>query len=261
MAGVSSSAAAGSGVYVPLGDVAQFRVVDGPSMISSENGMYRAVVQLNTRDRDIVSVVTDANKLIKEQVSFPPGFYIKWSGQYENQQRAKQRLALVIPAVILLTFMLLFMSFSTVKGAVMILLNVPFSLVGGIVAVYLTNINLNVAVAVGFIALVGIAVQDGVMMLSHITELSKEKPVEEAVLQGAMDRFRPVIMTCAVAGIGLLPLIFASGAGAEIQRPMAIVLVGGLVSSTYLTLILLPCIFYAWHSKTPAAATSSTVDN
>ena len=261
MAGVSSSAAAGSGVYVPLGDVAQFRVVDGPSMISSENGMYRAVVQLNTRDRDIVSVVTDANKLIKEQVSFPPGFYIKWSGQYENQQRAKQRLALVIPAVILLTFMLLFMSFSTVKGAVMILLNVPFSLVGGIVAVYLTNINLNVAVAVGFIALVGIAVQDGVMMLSHITELSKEKPVEEAVLQGAMDRFRPVIMTCAVAGIGLLPLIFASGAGAEIQRPMAIVLVGGLVSSTYLTLILLPCIFYAWHSKTLAVATSSTVDN
>lgn len=257
MAGGSSSAAAGSGAYVPLGEVAQFRVVDGPSMISSENGMYRAVVQLNARDRDIVSFVDEANKLIKEQVSFPPGFYIKWSGQYENQQRAKERLALVIPAVILLTFMLLFMSFSTVKGAVMILLNVPFSLVGGIVAVFLTNINLNVAVAVGFIALFGIAVQDGVMMLSHITELSKEKPLDEAVIQGAVERFRPVIMTCAVAGIGLLPLIFSSGAGAEIQRPMAIVLVGGLVSSTYLTLILLPCIFYAWHSKTPAVATSS----
>jgi Cu(I)/Ag(I) efflux system membrane protein CusA/SilA len=257
MGGGGSSASAGAGAYVPLGEVAQFRVVDGPSMISSENGMYRAVVQLNTRDRDIVSVVDEANKLIKEQVSFPPGFYIKWSGQYENQQRAKERLTLVIPAVILLTFMLLFMSFSTVKGAVMILLNVPFSLVGGIVAVFLTNINLNVAVAVGFIALFGIAVQDGVMMLSHITELSKEKPLDEAVLQGAVERFRPVIMTCAVAGIGLLPLIFSSGAGAEIQRPMAIVLVGGLVSSTYLTLILLPCIFYAWHSKTPAVATSN----
>ena len=247
--GTSASGSATSSAYVPLGEVANFRVVDGPSMISSENGMYRAVIQLNARDRDLVSVVNEATKLINEKVKLPPGFYFKWAGQYENQQRAKERLALVIPAVILLTFMLLFMSFATIESAVMILLNVPFSLVGGIAAVFLTNTNLNVAVAVGFIALFGIAVQDGVMMLSHITELSKEKPLGEAVIQGSMERFRPVIMTCAVAGIGLMPLIFSSGAGAEIQRPMAIVLVGGLVSSTYLTLILLPCIYYAWHNK------------
>ncbi|MHC1758035.1 MAG: efflux RND transporter permease subunit [Negativicutes bacterium] len=256
--GTSVASAASSSAYIPLGEVATFRVVDGPSMISSENGMYRAVVQLNTRDRDLVSVVNEATRLINEQVKLPPGFYFKWAGQYENQERAKARLALVIPAVILLTFMLLFMSFSTIEGAVMILLNVPFSLVGGITAVFLTGTNLNVAVAVGFIALFGIAVQDGVMMLSHITELSKEKPLGEAVIQGAMERFRPVIMTCAVAGIGLMPLIFSSGAGSEIQRPMAIVLVGGLVSSTYLTLILLPCIFYAWNNKKQAELPENT---
>lgn len=261
MGGVSSAVGpVGASAYVPLGEIAKFRVVDGPSMISSENGMYRAVVQLNTRDRDIVSVVNDATKRINEQVKLPPGFSFKWAGQYENQERAKARLAMVIPAVILLTFMLLFMSFATAESAVMILLNVPFSLVGGITSVFLTGTNLNVAVAVGFIALFGIAVQDGVMMLSHITELSREKPLYEAVIQGAMERFRPVIMTCTVAGIGLMPLIFSSGAGAEIQRPMAIVLVGGLVSSTYLTLILLPCIYYAWHNKkSPALAQNAPV--
>jgi len=256
MGGMGGGASAGlpsSGAYVPLGDVATFNVVDGPSMISSENGMYRAVVQFNSRDRDIVSLVDEATKLINEQVSMPSGFYYNWAGQYEDQQRAKARLALVIPAVIILTFMLLFMSFSTMKNAAMILLNVPFSLVGGIAAVFLTDTKLNVSVAVGFIALFGIAVQDGVMMLSRITELYKEKTLEEAVIQGAMERFRPVIMTVAVAGIGLLPLIFSSGAGAEVQRPMAIVLVGGLVSSTFLTLILLPCIYYAWHNKEPKA--------
>ena len=247
----AAPAAMSAGAYVPLGELAEFRVVDGPSMISSENGMYRVLVQLNTRDRDISSFVEEANKLIKEQVEFPPGFSYKWSGQYENQERAKERLAIVIPAVILMTFMLLFMSFSTVKGAVMILLNVPFSLVGGIASIFLTGTNFNVAVAVGFIALFGIAVQDGVMMLDRITELSKEKPIKDAVLEGAMDRFRPVIMTCTVAGIGLFPLLLSSGAGAEIQRPMAMVIVGGLVSSTFLTLILLPTIFYAWHNKSP----------
>ena len=260
MGGMGGGASAGlpsSGAYVPLGDVATFNVVDGPSMISSENGMYRVVVQFNSRDRDIVSIVDEATKLINEQVSMPSGFYYNWAGQYEDQQRAKARLALVIPAVIILTFMLLFMSFSTMKNAAMILLNVPFSLVGGIAAVFLTDTKLNVSVAVGFIALFGIAVQDGVMMLSRITELYKEKTLEEAVIQGAMERFRPVIMTVAVAGIGLLPLIFSSGAGAEVQRPMAIVLVGGLVSSTFLTLILLPCIYYAWHNKEPKALVSN----
>ena len=265
MGGMGGSAAASGGVspgaYVPLGEVAEFRVVDGPSMISGENGMYRAIVQLNTRDRDIGSFVDEANKLIKEQVEFPPGFYYKWSGQYENQERAKARLALVIPGVILLTFMLLFMSFSTAKGAVMILLNVPFSLVGGIASVFLTNTNFNVAVAVGFIALFGIAVQDGVMMLDRITELSKEKSIKDAVIDGAMDRFRPVIMTCTVAGIGLFPLLFSSGAGSEVQRPMALVIVGGLVSSTFLTLILLPVIYYTWHNKVPKTSENKTVSN
>lgn len=261
MGNAAASGAVSPSAYVPLGEVAEFRVVDGPSMISSENGMYRAIVQLNTRDRDIGSFVAEANKLIAERVEFPPGFYYQWSGEYENQERAKARLALVIPGVILLTFILLFMSFSTVKGAVMILLNVPFSLVGGIASVFLTGTNFNVAVAVGFIALFGIAVQDGVMMLDRITELSKEKPIKDAVIDGAMDRFRPVIMTCTVAGLGLFPLLFSSGAGAEVQRPMALVIVGGLVSSTFLTLILLPCIYYTWHNQAPITPDDKTVKN
>ncbi|EGO64833.1 efflux RND transporter permease subunit [Acetonema longum] len=242
----SANAAPGTRVYVPLGEVAQFRVVDGPSMISSENGSYRVLVQLNTRGRDIVSFVNEANRVIQEQVKLPSGYYYKWAGQYENQQRAKDRLTLVIPAVIALTFFLLYMTFHSMGDALLILLNVPFSLVGGIVSIFLTGTYVTVAVAVGFIALFGIAVQNGIIMVDHINTLAKEKPLEEAVLQGAMDRLRPVMMTAFTTGLGLLPLLFATGAGAEIQRPMAIVVVGGMVTSTLLTLVVLPSICYLW---------------
>lgn len=247
--GTSVAAAPASGAYVPLGEVAQFHVVDGPSMISSENGIYRAIIQLNARDRDIVSFVNEATKVIKEKVELPPGYYYKWAGQYENQQRAKERLSLVIPAVILLTFFLLYMSFNSTGDALLILLNVPFSLVGGIVAIYLTDTYITVAVAVGFIALFGIAVQNGVIMVDHINRLLKERPLEEAVLQGALDRFRPVMMTALVASLGLFPLIFTTGTGSEVQRPMALVVVGGLVTATILTLVVLPSIYYVWKNR------------
>ncbi|EAX47352.1 heavy metal efflux pump, CzcA family [Thermosinus carboxydivorans Nor1] len=261
MGGMGSGAAAAfaapaSGAYVPLGEVAQFRVVDGPSMISSENGIYRVIIQLNVRDRDIVSFVDEASKVIKEKVELPPGYYYKWAGQYENQQRAKDRLALVIPAVILLTFFLLYMSFNSVGDALLIMLNVPFSLVGGIVAIYLTDTYITVAVAVGFIALFGIAVQNGVIMVDHINRLLKDRPLEEAVQQGALDRFRPVMMTALVASLGLFPLIFSTGTGSEIQRPMALVVVGGLVTSTILTLVVLPSIYYVWKGRLLAKASS-----
>lgn len=253
MGGMGGGAAAGvapsAGAYVPLGEVAQFRVVVGPAMISSENGIYRAIIQMNTRGRDIVSFVNEANKVIKEQVELPPGYYFKWSGQYENQQRAKDRLSLVIPAVIVLTFFLLYMSFKSMGDALLILMNVPFSLVGGVVAIFLTNTYITVAVAVGFIALFGIAVQNGVIMVDHINRLAKEKPLEEAVIQGALDRFRPVMMTALVASLGLFPLIFATGTGAEVQRPMAIVVVGGLVTATILTLVVLPSMYYLWRER------------
>lgn len=256
-----SNAAPSAGAYVPLGEVAQFQVVDGPSMISSENGTYRAIIQMNPRGRDIGSFVNEATNVIKEQVQLPPGYYIKWSGQYENQQRAKERLSLVIPAVIALTFFLLYMSFKSMGDALLILMNVPFSLVGGVVAIFLTNTYITVAVAVGFIALFGIAVQNGVIMVDHINRLARERSLEEAVIQGALDRFRPVMMTALVASLGLFPLIFATGTGAEVQRPMAIVVVGGLVTATLLTLIVLPSIYYLWKDRMQAKQTLKQAGN
>ena len=245
--GSAAGGAAPSGAYVPLGEVAQFQVVDGPSMISSENGIYRVIVQLNTRGRDVVSFVDEANKVIKEKVQLPTGYSIKWTGQYENQQRAKARLAIVVPAVIVLTFFLLYMAFSSVRDATLILMNIPFAMVGGIVAVYATGMYLTVAAAVGFIALCGIATQNGVIMVTHIKHLRETKTLEEAIIEGASNRLRPVMMTALVASLGLFPLIFTSGAGAEVQRPMATVVVGGLVTATILTLIVLPSLYYVWN--------------
>lgn len=240
-------AASAGGAYVPLGDVAKFQVVDGPSMISSENGVYRIIVQMNTKDRDVVSFVDEASKVIKEKVDLPPGYSMKWTGQYENQQRAKDRLGLVVPAVIVLTFFLLYMSFKSVDDAFLIMLNIPFSLVGGIVAIYATNTYLTVAAAVGFIALCGIAVQNGVIMMTYIKQLREKKSLEEAIIEGAITRLRPVMITALVASLGLFPLIFSTGTGAEVQRPMATVVVGGLITSTILTLFVLPCIYFVWH--------------
>lgn len=249
MGGGSPAAAAPTGANIPLGEVAQFRVVDGPSMISSENGTYRVIVQLNTRGRDVVSFVDEASRRIKDKVELPPGYSIQWTGQYENQQRAKSRLAVVVPLAILLTFFLLYMTFNSGKDALLILLNVPFSLIGGIVAIWASGMYLTVAAAVGFIALFGIAVQNGVIMVTYINRLREEKPLEEAIVEGAITRLRPVMITALVASIGLFPLIFASGTGAEVQRPMATVVVGGLVTSTILTLVVLPSIYYVWNER------------
>lgn len=242
-----AASAPASGVYVPLGEVVDFRVVDGPSMISSENSTYRIIVQFNARGRDVVSVVDEAEKAIRSQVDLPPGYYFKWAGQYENQQRAKNRLAMVVPAVIVLTFFLLYLSFKSAGDALLILSNIPFSLVGGIVAIFATHTYLTVAAAVGFIALFGIAVQNGVIMVTYINHLREHKSLEEAVIEGATTRLRAVMITALVASIGLFPLIFSSGTGSEIQRPMATVVVGGLVTATILTLIVLPSIYYVWH--------------
>ena len=249
MGGGAASTAAPSGANIPLGEVAQFRVADGPSMISSENGTYRIIVQLNTRGRDVVGFVDEANKLIKEKIDLPPGYSIKWTGQYENQQRAKARLGLVVPLAIVLTFFLLYMTFSSAKDALLILLNVPFSLIGGIVAVWAAGMYLTVAAAVGFIALFGIAVQNGVIMVTYIKHLRETKGLEEAIIEGAITRLRPVMITALVASIGLFPLVFSTGTGAEVQRPMATVVVGGLVTSTILTLVVLPSIYYVWYER------------
>ncbi len=243
----TAAAAPATGAYVPLGEVAQFQVVDGPSMISSENGVYWMSVQMNTRGRDVVGFVNEANQVIKEKVDFPPGYSMKWTGQYENQQRAKDRLMIVVPAVIVLTFFLLYMAFNSASDALLILMNIPFSLVGGIVAMYATGTYLTVAAAVGFIALFGIAVQNGVIMVTYIKHLRGHRSLEEAITEGALTRLRPVMITALVASLGLFPLLFATGTGAEVQRPMATVVVGGLITSTILTLLVLPCIYLVWN--------------
>lgn len=263
--GTTKSAAVSTvGAYVPLGDVANFQVVDGPSMISSENGIYRIIVQMNTQGRDVVSFVDEASKVIKEKVDLPPGYSLKWTGQYENQQRAKARLAVVVPAVIVLTFFLLYMSFKSADDAFLIMLNIPFSLVGGIVAIYASGTYMTVAAAVGFIALCGIAVQNGVIMVTYIKALREAKSLEEAIVEGAITRLRPVMITALVASLGLFPLIYSTGTGAEVQRPMATVVVGGLVTSTILTLIVLPCIYLVWHQwrerKQGAKASKSSIE-
>ncbi|HML31949.1 efflux RND transporter permease subunit [Sporomusa sphaeroides] len=259
----TAAAAPATGAYVPLGEVAQFQVVDGPSMISSENGVYWMSVQMNTRGRDVVGFVNEANQVIKEKVDFPPGYSMKWTGQYENQQRAKDRLIIVVPAVIVLTFFLLYMAFNSASDALLILMNIPFSLVGGIVAMYATGTYLTVAAAVGFIALFGIAVQNGVIMVTYIKHLRGHRSLEEAIMEGAFTRLRPVMITALVASLGLFPLLFATGTGAEVQRPMATVVVGGLITSTILTLLVLPCIYLVWNQwrerkKPPVSDTFNT---
>jgi Cu(I)/Ag(I) efflux system membrane protein CusA/SilA len=249
--GISSGIAAAvqGPVYVPLGDVAQFRIVDGPSMVSSEDGMPVLVIQMNSRDRDVVSFVNDANAVIKEKVDLPSGYSYRWTGEYENQERAKTRLAMVIPVVVLLMTFLLYMAFKSWSDAVLVLLNIPFSLVGGIVAMLMTGTYFTVAAAVGYIALGGIALENGVIMVTYIKQLRETMPLRKAVFEGALSRLRPVMMTAGTTLAGSISLLFAGGRGAEMQYPMAIVVTGGLITSTILTLFILPCIYWTWYRK------------
>jgi Cu(I)/Ag(I) efflux system membrane protein CusA/SilA len=245
-AGVGIAAAVPSLAYVPLGEVAQFKIVEGPSMINSEDAIYVLTVQMNVRGRDIVGFVDEANRIIREKVNLPAGYSLKWTGQYENQQRAKTRLLIVVPGVIVFIFFLLYMTFDSVSDSFLILLNIPFSLVGGIVALYVTGTYITVATVVGFIALFGVSVQDGITMVSYIKQLRESLPLEESVFEAARTRMRPVIITTVTSILGLFPLIFSTGTGADVQRPMAIVVASGLVTSTLLTLVVLPSIYMTW---------------
>jgi Cu(I)/Ag(I) efflux system membrane protein CusA/SilA len=235
--------------YVPLGELARFRIVEGPSMISAEDGMPLITVQMNSRGRDVVSFVEEADQLIKQHVSLPTGYSYKWTGQYENQQRVKARLSVVIPLVIVLMLFLLYMAFDSFSDAVLILLNIPFSMVGGIVAMYYTGTYFTVAAAVGYITLGGIALENGVIMVTQIKQLRADHPLRDAVFEGAMSRLRPVMMTAGTTIAGSLVLMYATGTGAEIQRPMATVVTGGLATSTILTLFLLPSVYLLWHRR------------
>ena len=231
---------------IPLNQIAKLSLLEGPNQISREAGQRRIVIECNVKGRDIDGFVREAQGKIASRVKLPEGYTVQWGGQFENQQRAMKRLQMIVPVTLLLIFFLLYMTFDSVKNALLIILNVPFSLVGGIFSLYLSGFYLDVPASVGFIALFGVAVLNGVVLVSYIKKLTKEGlPLEEAIRKGTELRLRPVLMTASVTMLGLVPILYSSGTGSEIQKPLAIVVVGGLITSTILTLLVLPTL-YKW---------------
>ena len=239
-----------TGARVPIGQIAAVEEVLGPKQISREANQRRIVVQANVEGRDMGGFVAEAQAGVDAAVSLPPGYFVTWGGQFENQQRAMRRLSFIVPMTIGLIFLLLFSTFNSLRQATLIILNIPFALIGGIVALFITGQYLSVPASVGFIALFGVAVLNGVVLVSYINQVRQEGlDVEEAVVRGTLLRLRPVLMTALVASLGLVPLLLSSGAGSEIQRPLATVVVGGLVTSTALTLLVLPALYGAFERR------------
>lgn len=239
------------GNTIPLAELADIRRIEGPVGVSRESGQRFAVVRTNVEGRDLVGFVDEAKSAIAADIELPQGYSLAWGGQFENQQRAAARLALVVPVALGLIALLLFITFGSLKQTAIILSNIPFALTGGLLALWLTGEFLSVPASVGFIALLGIAVMNGVVMMSHFNHLNaKGLPMAQVVKQGALRRLRPVMMTASTCAFGLLPLLAASGPGSELQKPLAIVVIGGLISSTLLTLFLLPIIYRRFHSST-----------
>lgn len=234
------------GTPLPLSQLAEITDVQGTAEISRENQQRSLTVSCNVRGRDLGGFVSEAKDKIAQHVTIPPGYFISWGGQAENQARATKRLSIVVPLVIVLIFILLYTTFNSLWNAGLILLNIPFALIGGIVALKITGLHLSVAALIGFIALFGVSVQNGLIMVSEFNALRKKgMSIIDAVRQGTEDRFRPVLMTALVASLGFIPMALASGVGAEIPKPLATVVIGGLISSTLLTLFLLPVV-YSW---------------
>ncbi|MBI1396520.1 MAG: CusA/CzcA family heavy metal efflux RND transporter [Betaproteobacteria bacterium] len=241
-----------NGALVPLHNLADIRVVDGPAQISRESAKRRVVIGANVRGRDLGGFVSELKEAIAERVQMPDGYYVTWGGQFENLERAMNRLMIIIPLTIAAIFFLLFLLFNSLRFAALITLVLPFASIGGIFSLYLTGEYVSVPASVGFITLWGIAVLNGVVLVSYIRSLREEGlDLHEAITEGCRQRFRPVMMTATVAMLGLVPFLFATGPGSEVQRPLAIVVIGGLISSTLLTLVVLPSL-YRWFEKRPA---------
>jgi cobalt-zinc-cadmium resistance protein CzcA len=245
------------GAWIPLHELASIEEIVGPRQITRENNQRFITIQCNVTGRDITSFVKDAQEAIDTKVDLPAGYFTTWGGQFRLQQEANKRLAVVIPITLLFVFFLLFSNFNSLKNSLLILLNLPLALVGGIVGLWITGQNLSVPASVGFIALFGIALLNGIVLVTYLNQLVKEGlSVEEASFKGACLRMRPVLMTALAAALGMIPLLFSSGIGSEVQRPLATVVVGGLITSTILTLLVLPAI-YKWFTDAPAKAVSS----
>jgi cobalt-zinc-cadmium resistance protein CzcA len=238
--------------FIPLGQLAQIDVAEGPNQISRENGKRRIVVQANVRGRDLGSFVREAQEKVAS-VALPPGGWLVWGGTYENLVAAKERLTIVVPVCFFLIFLLLFSTFKSVKYALLVFTCVPLGLTGGIVALWLRGLPFSISAAVGFIALSGVAVLNGLVMVSFINQLRREGlPRDSAILRGCLTRLRPVLMTALVASLGFVPMAIATGTGSEVQRPLATVVIGGLVSSTLLTLMVLPAIYRIITGRDPS---------
>jgi len=222
--------------------------------VGRERGQRFTVVRSNVSGRDLVGFVEDARDRVAASIDLPPGYYVEWGGQFENQQRAAARLAIVVPVSIGLIFLLLFSTFGSVRQALLVLTNVPFALIGGVVGLWVTGEFLSVPASVGFIALLGIAVLNGVVLVSYFNQLRERGlPLEQVVVEGSARRLRPVMMTATIAAFGLVPLLFATGPGSEIQRPLAIVMIGGLITATVLTLFILPILYRRFGAEEFAA--------
>ena len=237
------------GARVPLSALAAIRRVEGPVQIGRESGKRRILVESNVSGRDLGGFVAEAQEKILKSVPLPEGYYLTWGGQFENQQRAMKKLSVIVPAAILLIFLLLAMTFNSLRQATLVLLNLPLALAGGITALYLSGLYLSVPAAIGFIALFGVAVLNGVVLVTYINQLrAKGAAMNEAVAEGCLRRMRPVLMTALITVASLTPMLFASGPGSEVQRPLAVVVIGGLLTSTLLTLLVLP-VLYGFFSR------------
>ena len=243
---------------IPLGQLTKISLSEGPVQISRDDGLRRIGIEINVQGRDIGSFVKDAKEKIKEQIVLPAGYYLTWGGQFENQQRAMGRLMLIGSIATGIILLLLFVTFKSIRLALLVILNLPFALIGGVFSLWISGLYLSVPASVGFIVLFGVAVLNGVVLVSHIAQLRDKDGLDmiEAILKGSADRLRPVLMTASIAIFSLIPMLYASGAGSEIQKPLATVVVGGLITSTILTLLLIPSM-YSWFEKPKSVAVSS----
>lgn len=248
-----------NGERVPLGQVATIRIEEGPMQISRERGMRRVVVETNIRGRDLGGFVKEVQRKLEPAIrTLPTGYFVEFGGQFENQQRAMRQLALVVPMVLLLILFLLYSALGTARNALLVILNLPFALVGGVVAAILFQMTLSVSAAVAFIVLLGIAVQNGVVLVAFFKQLREQgRSLNETVTEGCRLRFKPLFMTALVSFIGHLPMVYATGSGADIQKPLAVIVMGGIITSTLLTLLVVPVLYYAIESRTEKAAQTS----
>ena len=242
--GDSAFSQEGQSTFLPLGELAEFRVEPGLNQVNRENGKRRVVTTANVRGRDLSGFIAEARQRISEEVKIPDGCWSGWGGQFENLLSARSRLQLVIPLALLLILLLFFMAFGSLADAFLVFTGVPLALTGGILALWLRGLPLSISAAVGFIALSGVAVLNGVVLVSFIHQLRKAgRSLDDAVLEGALTRLRPVLMTALVAALGFIPMALATGPGSEVQRPLATVVIGGILSSTLLTLLVLPALY------------------